>query len=51
MEKERIASLVSNHEIKAFSLVFVLDSYKPGLAVTRLPELRETMKTFVHLLV
>ena len=29
----------------------MLDSYKPGLAVARLPELKETLKTFVHTLV
>ena len=31
--------------------MFVLDSYKPGVARARLPELRETLKTFVHTLV
>ena len=31
--------------------MIVLDSYKPDLAVARLPELRDTLKTFVHILV
>ena len=32
-------------------MVIVLDSYKPDLAVARLPELRDTLKTFVHIMV
>ena len=32
-------------------MVLVLDSYKPALAVARLPELRATLRTFLHKLV
>ena len=39
------------HDVNAFSVVFVLDSYKPGLAVARLNELRDTLKAFVRVLV
>lgn len=47
MQKENFSS----HDVQAFSVVFVLDSYKPGLAVARLPELRETLQAFVRILV
>ena len=43
--------MLKPHEIKAFSVVFVLDSYTPSLSVVRLPELRETLRAFVHILV